>query len=344
MKLPLLVATAIAGACLAQANEDMAKASKIWPQFSNSLYSDDDKARAAFDQLVGISPAVQAKLLDWLDEQYEEKKSDYLREKEGSKIGSSSISSSDKREIRELRKQLEEIRQMKDEAAMKKACKETGWSVLEKLLRLNRSTIKTLDNTRPSTPDPAKAKAILEQLHQVGKYRRELRKKLDKDAPSVEEDIRESTREASKTDEAVTMEMNRRAASILADNEKLKGEIPNDEYKGILELNHWRIAAGMDPLLIDPKLCEASRDHCKDMAKLGFFAHDSPVKGKTTPWDRAKNFGTSARGENIAINNSTEGANQAWFFSPGHHKNMFKEKFSVIGLGIHGRHYCQMFR
>ena len=110
------------------------------------------------------------------------------------------------------------------------------------------------------------------------------------------------------------------------------------------EVNHWRIALGMDPLLIDPKLCDASRDHCKDMEKLKFFAHQSPVKGKRDPWDRAKNFGTTARGENIAINDSTSASNQAWFFSPGHHKNMFKPDYSVIGLGIKGRHYCQLFR
>ena len=80
------------------------------------------------------------------------------------------------------------------------------------------------------------------------------------------------------------------------------------------------------------------------MAEHKFFAHTSPIKGKESPWDRAMNFNTTARSENIAINGSVEGANKAWFHSPGHHKNMFRGNLTYIGLGISGRHYTQLFR
>jgi uncharacterized protein YkwD len=91
-------------------------------------------------------------------------------------------------------------------------------------------------------------------------------------------------------------------------------------------------------------LCEAARDHSEDMQVNRFFAHESPLPGKKTPWDRAKNFGTSASGENIYMGSSDpHGANMGWFYSPGHHKNMFNAGQVRIGLGCTGSHWTQMF-
>ena len=120
--------------------------------------------------------------------------------------------------------------------------------------------------------------------------------------------------------------------------------VPADEVAGIEECNRWRLYVGLNALELDPKLCEASRDHSKDMKELGFFAHQSPVAGKTTPWDRARNFGTTSSGENIyAGSTNPSGANKGWFFSPGHHKNMFGAGHKRIGLGRTGGHWTQMF-
>jgi uncharacterized protein YkwD len=295
--------------------------------------------------LAGLTPVVQQRLLDWLDEQYEDKRSAYYSEKSGDSFGSSNrISSADQSQIKELRKQLETIRAMNDEDEMKKVLHKTGWAALSQLLRLNKSTISSFEKSSFSEPDDKKVAAARKAAEQVGQFRYELRKKMGKEAIEPRDDLRGSNATGEQKNQAASISMSRKAASVLEKNEKLKGEIPRSEYEGILELNHWRISLGMDPLLIDPKLCEAARDHSKDMESLGFFAHDSPVKGKAKPWDRAKNFGTTARGENIAINDSTNASNMAWFYSPGHHKNMFKEDFSVMGLGIKGRHYTQLFR
>jgi uncharacterized protein YkwD len=101
---------------------------------------------------------------------------------------------------------------------------------------------------------------------------------------------------------------------------------------------------GVRALVLDPKLCEAARDHSEDMQVNRFFAHESPLPGKKTPWDRAKNFGTSASGENIYMGSSDpHGANMGWFYSPGHHKNMFNAGQVRIGLGCTGSHWTQMF-
>ena len=345
MKILLLAPLLLASAALLQADTDLEKASALFPAFSKAVYTDEDKAGEIYKQLAGLSPTVQQRLLAWLDDEFADKKDAYQQAREGG--GSSFRRSGDRADdtkIKTLQKQLSEIRNTRDEKAMKKTLKETGWPALKQLLRLKGSTIRSLGDTDISEPDPAKAKAALKEAKQIGKFRYKLRTKLKQPVMEVDAELKRAVEEDGGKEQAAAIATDRRAASVLAKNERMKGEIPSKEYKGILELNHWRIAAGMQPLLIDPKLCEAARDHCKDMEKLGFFAHDSPVKGKTTPWDRAKNFGTTAKGENIAINNSTEDANLAWFHSPGHHKNLFKPGFSVIGLGIQGRHYCQMFR
>lgn len=124
----------------------------------------------------------------------------------------------------------------------------------------------------------------------------------------------------------------------------LKANIPAEEREGIRELNQWRLFLGLNALIIDPKLSEASRGHSEDMHEHRFFAHESPLPGKTTPWDRATNAGTKASGENIYMGSpSPHSANQGWFFSPGHHKNMFKASHLRIGLGRYQTHWTQMF-
>lgn len=133
---------------------------------------------------------------------------------------------------------------------------------------------------------------------------------------------------------------------ILEANAKLaaKEQLPAEEVKGIEECNLWRLLVGLNACVLDPQLCAAARDHSKDMAEKGFFAHDSPVPGKATPWDRAKNFNTTASGENIfAGSPSSHSANTGWFYSPGHHKNMFNPGQARIGLGQHGSHWTQLF-
>jgi uncharacterized protein YkwD len=67
------------------------------------------------------------------------------------------------------------------------------------------------------------------------------------------------------------------------------------------------------------------------------------VPGKKSFTDRAKLFGTSASAENIAAGyHDGKAANQGWFHSPGHHKNMLG-KHKRVGMGQSGAHYTEMF-
>lgn len=113
------------------------------------------------------------------------------------------------------------------------------------------------------------------------------------------------------------------------ENALLRGKIDREEYAGTRALNVLRYLLGLPMVRIDLKLGDAARDHSRDMVKLGFFDHTSPVPGKRTFGERAGKFGTSASAENIAAGQETgPGAITAWWHSPGHHRNM---------LGNHGR-------
>jgi len=116
-----------------------------------------------------------------------------------------------------------------------------------------------------------------------------------------------------------------------------------DGFTGIAELNRIRMRLGLGVLAIDVKLCAAARDHSADMLALGFFAHESPVPGKRTPGERAARFGTSAGAENIAFGQASGSeAITAWWYSPGHHRNLLSGA-ARVGLGRAGHHWTQMF-
>ena len=112
------------------------------------------------------------------------------------------------------------------------------------------------------------------------------------------------------------------------------------------ELNKYRVIMGQSPFLLEERLSIASEGHSTDMRTGGFFAHESPVKGKTSPGDRARVAKFSGRftGENIYRGSPTyTAAYQAWFGSDGHRFIMFSKGASnVIGVGVDGGHWTMM--
>lgn len=110
-------------------------------------------------------------------------------------------------------------------------------------------------------------------------------------------------------------------------------------------LNQERVIMGLNPLRLEEKLSDATRGHSEDMARLGFFAHESPVEGKKTPWDRARlaGFGGNGTGENIFMGSASfDAAYQAWFGSDGHRFIMFGSGCNRLGVGISGVHWTMM--
>ncbi len=122
-------------------------------------------------------------------------------------------------------------------------------------------------------------------------------------------------------------------------------ESSSPEAREVLALvNRERSKAGVPPLTLDAKLSAASQDHSNDMLNQGFFDHISPLRGKTKPSDRAKNFGTTGGSENIATHpGSAEDVVQMWMGSPGHRRNILNPQLKRMGLGKAGRFWTQMF-
>jgi uncharacterized protein YkwD len=142
---------------------------------------------------------------------------------------------------------------------------------------------------------------------------------------------------------ALAMPMDPQTRAVLAHNSQFAGKLDPEEARCVLDLNLTRNLLGLAALRVDLALTATARDHSSDMATHNFFAHESPVPGKKDPWERAKRFGTTASGENIAVG-TLDGAvaNEMWWHSPGHHKNMLGEH-TRVGLGKHGRHWTELF-
>ncbi|NUR84764.1 MAG: CAP domain-containing protein [Nonomuraea sp.] len=99
--------------------------------------------------------------------------------------------------------------------------------------------------------------------------------------------------------------------------------------------NKARAGKGCDPLVHDPKLRAAAREHSQDMAAKGYFDHTS--KNGDSPGDRIRAAGfapVSTWGENIAMGQRTAAdVVRGWLNSPGHRANIMNCAFTHIGVG-----------
>lgn len=122
-------------------------------------------------------------------------------------------------------------------------------------------------------------------------------------------------------------------------------ELARGELENIVAVNAYREALGLLPLEIDVRLVKAARGHSQEMARLGYFSHDSPTPGRTSFADRMRLEGYAAGGgENILQGAKTgQQAFWLWFESPGHHQNMTAADFQSIGVGQHGDLWTQNF-
>ncbi|MFK7909236.1 MAG: CAP domain-containing protein [Akkermansiaceae bacterium] len=242
-----------------------------------------------------------------------------------------------KNRIRDLRAQLAGLKTLQD-GPMKTALKKKGMPALNELRTILMPNVKSI----MATADKEFKKERRTIVAIAG-----LRDTLIEVAiiPNNQSSISEITEKEQESMRELSG-LDRKGLKIMYKNRKTseKEKVPEAERIGVEDANIMRLLAGYNALEIDPKLCATSRDHSKDMEKHQFFAHNSPVAGKRTPWDRAKNFGTTASGENIYMGSTKpQAANRGWFFSPGHHRNMFNPSHKRIGLGQHNRHWTQMF-
>lgn len=108
--------------------------------------------------------------------------------------------------------------------------------------------------------------------------------------------------------------------------------------------NEYRAMFRHRPLAIVPMVCTAAQGHAEEMSKLGYFAHQSPTPGRTTPYDRMRLAGyDKGASENIALVDGAQGAHDAWSQSSGHHRNLLDPGHHEVGIGNDGRYWVQNF-
>ncbi len=109
----------------------------------------------------------------------------------------------------------------------------------------------------------------------------------------------------------------------------------NAMAKKVLDLvNIERKKAGLSPLKLNTEVTSVAQVKSDDMAKNGYFDHNSPTYG--SPFAMLTSFGVSYRtaGENIAKGQQTpEAVMKAWMNSTGHRENILSPKFKELGVG-----------
>jgi len=289
------------------------------------------------EKLGDLSDAELAAVVKGLDRGWPTLRNRYLDALKSAARPHGSASSKTKSRIRKLRADFNRVKQM-PEGAMKPQLHSVSKPALDELSGL----------LSPSPEDLADAGGL--QLMNLRKAAHALAKFRDKALEAaLSPTPSDSVKQLNAAEQSIARQasgLNRDGVRILEKNRKIAEDagIPPEVAEGIEECNLWRLYVGLNALTIDPKLCEAARGHSTDMAERGFFSHVSPVPGKTQFTDRARLAGTTAAGENIYMGSEDpHAANKGWFFSPGHHKNMFTAGFNRIGLGHHNGYWTQMF-
>ena len=111
----------------------------------------------------------------------------------------------------------------------------------------------------------------------------------------------------------------------------------------IQQVNIYRKQEGVEPLVVDYRLCIAARDHSYDMVAKRFFSHNSKLPNKKSYWVRAKRFGTIALSENIANNPNPSQVVPMWKTSSAHKRNMLNPRAYSVGVGRAGNKYTMLF-
>lgn len=99
--------------------------------------------------------------------------------------------------------------------------------------------------------------------------------------------------------------------------------------------NRQRTRAGIPALRQSLPLARAAQARANDMARRGYFNHDSP-EGRT-PWDfiHAEGYQYTAAAENLAAGQRTiEALERGWMGSAPHRANIRNRAFVETGVGV----------
>ena len=125
--------------------------------------------------------------------------------------------------------------------------------------------------------------------------------------------------------------------TVLDGNEEHTFGMRADAVEGIREMNAYRIALGISPLVHHPELVEAARKHSEEMTRLGYFSHRSPVEGRETKEQRVALEGYGANVvECITGVGGGRSAVEFWKYDGGHHRDMTNPEVVEGGFSTRG--------
>ena len=111
------------------------------------------------------------------------------------------------------------------------------------------------------------------------------------------------------------------------------------ESRVLVDLNRVRVQHGLAPLRPSPRLNAAASQHSREMARVGYFSHNSADGGAF--WRRIERFypsngyGSWSVGENLLWSSpdvDAAGAIKMWMASPEHRANLLNRGWREIGL------------
>ena len=110
---------------------------------------------------------------------------------------------------------------------------------------------------------------------------------------------------------------------------------PIDEATVLRAMNVRRMADGLSPLAIDPRLAAAAADRMQHMEDLGYWSHESPTGMTPFVWVRMRAYDFGKVGENLAAGFETSSILvQSWMESPGHRANIMSPDYQDCGIAV----------
>jgi uncharacterized protein YkwD len=331
---------------VAPAQRDAAVATKLVAQLRSPKTTADER-KQIIAKLLELGEDGPRKLAHWADDEYTARLASYGSKFErgasdviAARVKSAGGSAKVEAEVGEIRKTA--VATSRNKNLTKDQVKTICDPAIEKLSGLMTVTPEQVAEAKPEL------KAMRDEVIELARLVAEAIEKVPADKrkglPEVSATPAEETLAGREAVYALlATPMTKADRDVLMANLAIAPKIDAEEAAAIADLNRLRILLGIGAMTIDPKLCDASRGHSKDMVEKAFFDHSSPIPGKETPWKRAALFGTSASGENIYMG-STKGVDaiKGWWYSPGHHLNMMGGA-KRVGVGRHAGHFTQMF-
>jgi uncharacterized protein YkwD len=113
----------------------------------------------------------------------------------------------------------------------------------------------------------------------------------------------------------------------------------------VAQVNALRLGHGLVPLRVSPSLRAAANVHSTQMARLGYFSHDSAngssFSSRIATFYPARGYRSWTVGENLLWASPDIGALRAlkmWLASPPHRANLLNPRWREIGLvAVHAR-------